>query len=158
MNESGGGARLSKDGAHVLCAMIDCGQVLGWIMEPDPKNAEKERFVWLPPGWAPRKGDKVWALSTRSKRRLRQGRSSQAIRVYANTVPSTPVGWRPRLDVPCEIVCPACGLRQRLDADALGLPAGRWPWPASEHNFGGVRQLRPGPELERWQRAPLRFQ
>lgn len=150
-------ARLSKDGAHVLCAMVDCGQALGWIMQADDENNGKP-FVWLPPGWAWRKSDRVWRLTARARERLRAGRSPQALVAFANKGAEFPIGWLPAL--PWDIVCPACDLRQTLDADALGLLPTRWRVVSDSRQppFYGIRQLCPGPEFERWQREPLRLQ
>jgi hypothetical protein len=153
-------ARPSKDGRSVLCGMVDCGKALAWIMEPDKRLLERERFVWFPPGWAWRK-DGVWAVTTRARRRLRgdwyhpSGQPPQAVKVYVNQeVGTLPIGWIPF--TPHEAVCPGCGMRQVLQGDALGIPpyrpSGAWPGNAA------LRQLLPGPEVERWEREPLRFQ
>ena len=158
-------ARLSKDGAHVICAMVDCGQQLAWIMRTEQEN-NGEPYVWLPPGWGWRKGGRVWTLTARARRRLRgdawnnpSGQSAQAVKVYAYMdTDDGPIGWLPAL--PCEIVCPACALRQPMEASTLRLRPRRYgpgAKPGSPWHYG-MRQLRPGAEMERWQRDPLRFQ
>ena len=110
-------ARLSSDGARVLCVMVDCGMTLALIMEPNkqPINGlldQEECFLWLPAGWW-RRADGVWSVTRAARYRLRHGKP-------AMMEPDLRVGWIPRHDP--EVICYACGMRQRIVRAKLGLP------------------------------------
>jgi hypothetical protein len=103
---------------RVLCVDAACGVPLAWILGPNADHAEKEPFVWFPPGWVWQR-DGAWTVSTRAIGRLRQGRTPQAERVIANRLVAGPTGWVPYM--PAVAYCYLCHRRQLLSPEVLGV-------------------------------------
>lgn len=115
-------ARLSKDQQRALCAITDCGGVVGWIL-PVVGYKTGGRELVLPPGWAPVEHDKSWRpnrlyrLTNYARLRIRDGKRTQIRGNLGGYAPDERV-FCPLL--PCLVECPRCQRRQALDPGQLG--------------------------------------
>jgi len=109
---------------RVLCVDTDCGVPLAWILGPNADHAEKEPFVWFPPGWVWQR-DGTWTVSARAMRRLRgdflhpRGQTPQAESFLFNHQVGGPTGWVPYM--PAVAYCYNCHRRQLLSPEVLGV-------------------------------------
>ena len=121
--------RLSKDGKWAVCASVQCGERFAARIERGALGGAALDFL---PGWYWLSGE--WQMSKRARRRLSAGRSPALRRVPFRQMhqEAREDGWsrdrsdRPSftqnaLKFPVTVICPACGLPQNADADALRL-------------------------------------
>jgi hypothetical protein len=112
--------RLSRDGRRAVCANVDCGEPFAERLElvREPMRA----VLAFLPGWHEFSGEML--MSTRARKRISQGLSPAFRRTPGATRNRRSPGSNRVVfgeEAPMTVVCPACGLRQEVNEQALGL-------------------------------------
>jgi hypothetical protein len=118
--------RLSKDGKWAICASVPCGERFAARIELGELRGAVLDFL---PGWHEFSGE--WLMSKRARERVSQGRQpayrreplrESADRNRQRDRSHRPAGFTQNArEYPVTVICPACGLRQEADTDALRL-------------------------------------